>query len=84
MTLAKRWLREYLEPRGGRADYFEMLQAAYDVDPYWDRRFLRDAIEEMGGRCGPPGWQARWEVDLHQPTKRVPPRPERPAGRWPK
>lgn len=75
------WLREYLTARGGVADHFEVLQAAWDVDQAWTSTRLRAAIRHLGGRNGAQRFGGRWVFDLGAPS-RVPGRPERPAGGW--
>ena len=79
------WLRGYLEAHGGRVDHFQVLAAAYDMDPsLFDyrrigTRYLRHLIRELGGYNGPSGSGARWVFDL-EPKRRKPQRPERWAA----
>jgi hypothetical protein len=75
------WLRGYLSARGGVADHFEVLQAAWDVDPAWTSTRLRVAVGRLGGRNGAQRFGGRWVFDIGAPPNR-PRRPERPAGGW--
>jgi hypothetical protein len=75
------WLCDYLTARGGVADHFEVLQAAWDVNPAWTSAQLRPAIRRLGGRNGAQRFGGRWVFDLNTPAG-VPVRPERPAGGW--
>lgn len=80
------WLRGYLQAHGGRVDHFQVLQAAYDVDPtLFDYRrrgpgVLRQLIRELGGYNGPSGRGGRWVFDLRPLPSRRPERPERWAA----
>jgi len=77
------WLHGFLMARGGVADHFEVLQAAWDYDPTWTTRQLRTAIQRLDGRNGAQRFGGRWVFDLRTPTH-VPGRPDRPAGGWPR
>jgi hypothetical protein len=82
-----RWLFRYLTSCGGRADHFEVLQAAWDVNPSWTTRRLRHSIRHvLGGSDAPAAFAGgpgrHWVFDLHRPV-RFRQRPERPAAGWP-